>query len=278
MGMRATTRRLRFSLALAASVALVAACSDDDDGGGGSGGSSAQPEGGMTRMDSGATPQSDGGTPSESDGATTPMADTGPAPMPVTCDPGGECDPFDDAGTCGEEACLLGSSGLSCGALNDGAGAEGDDCSAPGDCGKGLACITVDGATRCVRLCPLDSVGHCGNEAACSGTTTAACVGFCRPLAMPCNIFAQDCEDAADSCTLALNEETDEHYTGCMPAGSGGEGASCANVAGCQKGLICVGGSCVKVCQSGGDGGTLACTGGRRCTGRSTAWDIPYCR
>lgn len=274
MRVRATTSVLAVVTGLGLA---LAGCGDDEDDGDGSS-ATPQPEGGMVSMD--ASMPRDGGaasTPTDDrDGAAPARRDTAPPPS-TTCEPTGACDPFEDAGTCGDEACQLAASGLVCGAVDDGAGGDGEACTTARDCQRGLACMSLSGGTRCVRLCPLGSVGHCGDDASCSGTTSAACVGFCRALPAPCDIFAQDCEDPAHACTLAINEETDERYTGCMPAGDGNEGSTCANVADCGKGLICVANSCVRVCQSG-DAGNLACTGGRSCTGTSQAWDIPYCR
>lgn len=252
----------------------------DDDGSGGSDGTgdgtgiseAGVGEGGMDGVstglvEGGVAPPMDGGTPDTGSGGDPPP--TGP------CVPSG-CDPFDegDAGTCDNGSCVVSNDGVaSCMPLIASPLSEGEQCASIDECAPGLGCVSFGGLPLCTQMCAARSVGQCGENRACSGRVNSDCVFYCRSLATPCDIYAQDCDSDDESCTLAINGETDDRYTGCQPLGSGVELDSCSSVVDCDRGLICVGNECRRVCNDDNP-----CADGRRCSGISNAWQIPYCR
>ena len=261
----------------AASLWLLVACGDDSGGGDGDTGepvADAGPTPGAQPMDGGptATATGDAGVADSGDAGAMP---TGPVAPGGPCEPVGECDPWEDGGVCDDGACQLTGSALRCGAVAPGAGGEGDPCEELADCRAGTTCLTLPGGPQCVRLCQLGTVGGCGEGASCSGTTSMDCLGHCRALPVPCDVLAQDCVGDDEACSLALNRETDERYTGCVPAGAGALDEACENIGDCGRGLVCIGSACRQVCDP--EGGEPTCPGGRRCNRRSTSWDVPYC-
>jgi len=271
---------------------MCAGCGDDDglpplrDGGpDGAAAPDGAPRDGSGGMDAHAT--SDGGPRSD----TGPIPDSGPAPdgsgadggpVSMPCMATGACDPF-DPGSCPGETCHPGTSGTECVPYST-AGAEGDACASGAECGPGLLCLSFGGSAgfTCHRMCPNGSIGFCAGGKACIGTIgTDTCIRICRPIPAPCDIFAQDCSDSTDTCTLASNPETGEPYTGCRPAGTQGAGDPCGGADGtCGHGLMCIRTDMVAACHQvcGPDGGTPTCSiAGESCSGFARTWMVPYC-
>lgn len=196
-----------------------------------------------------------------------------------TCEPVGDCDPF-DADPCPGAACRPKVDGTVCEMPDAPVLAEGDSCAVPDEdaCPAGTVCLDFGGGQRCHRLCRAGSVGTCGAGTACSTTVFGdACVKVCRSYPEPCDIFLQDCVDLADTCTLATHPETDERYTGCRPAGPQQRGQACGGASGtCGHGLICVSNLCREVCDPM-DGDPGCSDAGESCTGLSASYDIPFC-
>lgn len=240
------------------------------------------PDGGS---DVDAEPSDAGASVTDAEATDGSAMDAGPVSMPcmVTggCDPfsttscaaGSLCQPAPDGGT----ACITGAPTLL---------AEGATCTFGDECTAGTLCLNFGDGFKCQRMCPAGSIGFCAGETRCFGTIGDACIRICRPRATPCDIYAQDCMVATDTCTLATDPETGARYTGCRPAGMAGHLDPCGGGAGaCGHGLICIneavdGGTasrCRFVC--GADGGVPACTSaGEACTGFARSWSVPYCR
>lgn len=224
-------------------------------------------DGGVTSMDAGPV---DAGAP-----------DLGPVSMPCTAT--GACDPF-DLTSCGAGlSCRPNGTGMTeCLPIIAAPLEEGTACATARDCQPGLVCLDFGGGASCHRMCPRGSIGFCGGEDRCFGTLGDACVQVCRSRPEPCDIYAQDCPNPADACTLASDPETRAPYTGCRPNGMVGLGGFCGGMAGtCERGLICIregsASTCKQVC--GPDGGTPVCTAaGEACTGFARTWGVSYCR
>jgi hypothetical protein len=224
----------------------------------------------------------DGGAPPVDAGPP----DAGPpdlGPMSMPCTAAGACDPFDPTSCGAGLGCRLNDTGMTeCLPVIASPREEGSACTTSRDCQPGLVCLDFGGGFACNRMCPRGSIGFCGGEDRCFGTLGDACVQVCRPRPEPCDIYAQDCPNPADACTLASDPETRAPYTGCRPNGTVGIGGFCGGMAGsCQRGLICIregsSSTCKQVC--GPDGGTPACTAaGEVCTGFARTWGVSYCR
>ncbi|MFU8806341.1 MAG: hypothetical protein ACNA8W_21195, partial [Bradymonadaceae bacterium] len=95
---------------------------------------------------------------------------------------------------------------------------------------------------------------------------------------IPCDIYAQDCEDGL-ACVLQRHPVTNERGTYCGRAGDSGPGEACAEAGGpCQAGLICLRDgedtpTCHRVCS-----GDEECSGGAECKGQTSDLQIDYCR
>ncbi|NOY94730.1 MAG: hypothetical protein GXP55_26425 [Deltaproteobacteria bacterium] len=208
--------------------------------------------------------------------------DAGPVSMP--CTPVGACDPFDPTACADGEKCRVTATGTACQALTrTPALSEGATCTSDTDCAAGTWCVSFGADFICTATCAAGSIGQCGADATCLGRVGAeTCVRVCRPIPVRCDIFAQDCADAADACTLTRNSETRERYTGCLPDGTQARGEACGGSAGrCARGTICINMSgsttCRQVC--GADGGAPTCSAaGEACTGLARSWGVPYCR
>jgi hypothetical protein len=102
----------------------------------------------------------------------------------------------------------------------------------------------------------------------------------CRPLAPPCDIYAQDCDDPELACTLVTNFETGERYTGCRTPGTVALGGGCGGGMGsCAEGLICVRVEGVSTCHAvcNPEAGGPDCTTPATCSGMTTGWGVRYC-
>ncbi len=202
----------------------------------------------------------------------------------MPCTAIGACDPFDVSSCPSGQKCRVTDTGTECQDLTMTPPlGEDETCVRDQDCGPTFWCVSFDAAVgfTCRPMCPEGSIGHCGPDAACTGSIgMEACVRVCRSIPPRCNIFTQDCADAGDMCTLTTHPETRENYTGCRPEGTLGVDELCGGSLGrCVRGLICVReagvASCRQVC--GLAGGPPACAAGE-CTGLSRSWGVPYCR
>lgn len=258
---------MRFVLCFVVGLAL--ACGDDDDG----------PD---TGTDAGTDAPVDVGTDVPEDVAIPDAAEEDSAIDAGMCVPPGECDPFGADG-CGEgEVCVLRDTGRTeCREARDTADV-GEPCGRAEDCLPGLMCVNVGGEATCHQTCPGGSVGRCPAEERCSGSIGDDCVLFCRERPLPCDIYAQDCEDPGDACTFASDPETEERYTGCREAGPNGLGQPCGSEEGfCQEGFVCIRregvSTCHEVCDA--DDPDVMCTDdAEECVGLSTGWMVTYCR
>lgn len=273
---------------------LVMGCGDDDslprvdgsvriDGGGsdGGGGDGGGIDGGS--RDAGPRPDGSaadaGGTDaSASDGGT----DGGPVSMP--CMAAGACDPFDPSACPDGESCRPSTvGGTSCQPIIATPLGEDEPCSTPQDCAPGMLCLSFPGDAEftCQPMCAQGSIGACSDGKACFGTIGDPCIQICRPIAPPCDIYAQDCADAADTCTFARHPETDAPYTACRPAGTQGHGDPCGGMDGtCGHSLVCIRTDMITTCRYVCDpsGGSPTCTEpGETCTGLARTWMVGYC-
>lgn len=196
------------------------------------------------------------------------------------CVAAGACDPFDPT-SCGAQACRPHASGTACEDVSASPAGLGMPCLHVNDCEPGLTCLTfAPEGPLCHRMCPAGSVGACDTGYVCTGTFGDACIDVCRPLPTPCDIYAQDCASATDTCTLVRNAETMMPYTGCRPAGTQDEGMPCGGLSGsCGHGLICVGGASATNCRQVCDPSlpTDPCPAPTACTGLATTWGVHYC-
>lgn len=236
-------------------------------------------DGGSTSDDAG-PPSDDGGGVDAGPPGDAGDVDGGPVSMP--CMATGACDPFDPMGCPAGQKCRVLDTGTECQDLTMtpplGVGAT---CTSELDCGPGLWCVNFAGAFECTPMCPAGSIGACGADAACIGTVGAeACVRACRPIPSRCDIYAQDCADGGDMCTLTTNPETGENYTGCRMNGTLGLDEDCGGDLGrCERGLICIREGMATTCRQvcGPDGAAPTCGAGE-CTGLARSWGVPYCR
>lgn len=209
---------------------------------------------------------------------------TGDADLPDAgpCVASGACDPFDPT-SCGTMACRPSATGTMCAAIGATPVGIGHSCLRDSDCEAGLACLnfSVAEGALCHRMCPAHSVGACDTGYVCTGTFGDTCINACRPLPVACDIYAQDCPNATDTCTLVRNAETTVPYTGCRPAGTQDEGMPCGGSAGsCGHALICVAtpgapATCRQVCDPTRT--PTLCLGTEVCTGLATTWGVHYC-
>lgn len=215
------------------------------------------------------------------------VADTGLGDAAAGSDAGpcmaaGACDPFDPT-SCGTMACRPSATGTVCEAVSSTPASLGMPCLHANDCEPGLVCLTFSTADGpiCHQMCPAASIGACSAGYVCTGTFGDGCVNVCRPLPLPCDIYAQDCASTTDTCTLVRNAETGMPYTGCRPAGTQDEGMPCGGSAGaCGHALICIGtgvgtAACRQVCDSTVTPDT--CIAPAACTGLAPTWGVHYC-
>lgn len=152
--------------------------------------------------------------------------------------------------------------------LPAGAGTEGQTCSAPNGCGKGMFCLSG----KCTKYCYTDT--NCGGSNLCASLITvpgasefpSACftVTTCDPL-------LQNCPTTTDACSLTSSGPA------CVPGGSVAVNGTCTASAPCAKGSLCLvasqgatSGTCKAFCNL--DGGMPNC-GGAACQGLQ---GVPY--
>lgn len=276
------TRAIVVALAAAAAIGL-AGCGDDPGPSGGDGGSAGadagrDPDAGGARDDGGGVGD-DGGVGGDAGGGADAGAADGGGPVSMPCTASGSCDPFDPT-SCGAQACRRGMMGAECMDVITTPLAPGEACDRPDQCPRGTMCLNFGGGFHCERMCPEGSIGFCGAGSACTGTIGDTCIQICRPIAEACDIYAQDCADPSDTCTLATNPETGAPYTGCRPAGPRGAGETCGGTDGtCGHDLICIRVDMVATCRQpcDPDASVDECPSGQACTGTARTWMVGYC-
>jgi hypothetical protein len=193
----------------------------------------------------------------------------------------GACDPFVPT-ACGAKVCAVQLDGntacVTAAATLKGLGAT---CTLGTECAGGLDCVQIgaDPGPTCQRRCPKGSIGFCGGEARCTDFIVG-CIQFCVARDLPCNIYLQNCADAAKACSLSVDSETGARYTGCRPAGTGARGDRCDQGGTCGKGLLCVRESGVSTCRQicSPSGGSLPClAAGETCSGLTSTYQVTYC-
>lgn len=238
--------------------------------------------------DDGGSPEEDA-EPDDMDGGA-PEEDAGPDDMdggddgPPT-DPGGECDPFEqDCPMVDETAqvCIPIEGTPTCIREAVDPVAEDEACIG-GDCQAGLTCINwSDGRGQiCTRMCPrVEGAEFCGEDKICAGfIRTNQAIGLCQPPALTCDIYVQDCPEG-QACTFGRDSETNEPIFVCENAGPNAEGEVCSGGNGrCQAGLICIRddettSTCHAVCQDDDE----CQIDGQACAGRSSTWQVTFCR
>lgn len=228
-----------------------------------------------------AGPGEDVGDEPQMDAEVDPGGDDAGPPT----DPGGECDPF--AQDCPPEddvaqVCIPVDGTPTCIREPPDAVGEDGEC-VGGDCQAGLTCINWSDARGqiCTRMCPrVGGEEFCGEEKVCAGFIRSnPAIGLCQPPASTCDIYAQDCPEG-EACTFGRDSETDEPIFVCENAGPNAEGDPCSGGNGrCQAGLICIRddettSTCHAICQSDDE-----CTiDGQACAGRSSTWQVTFCR
>lgn len=199
-------------------------------------------------------------------------------------DPGGECDPF--VQDCplvegAEQQCVPINGEPTCINANPDQVGEDEECQG-GDCAAGFTCVNwSDGRGQiCTRMCPPGDDGACGPGKVCSAWLQSnQAIGICRPPAETCDIYAQDCPDGM-ACTFGRDPQTEEPIFVCERAGENDQGDLCSNGNGrCQAGQICIRddettSTCHKICQASEE-----CDFGEQtCSGRSSTWQVTFCR
>jgi hypothetical protein len=219
---------------------------------------------------------------------SAPPADTGPAvdadldgAVRMPCMATGACDPFDTS-SCPGQACRATATGTMCMDISSTPVDEHGTCARDSDCNPGLACLDFgDGrGFVCYRMCADGSTGSCATNEACTGTFGDTCIRACRPIPLPCDIYAQDCANSTDTCTFVRNPETNEPYTGCRAAGTQLEGQPCGGSSGsCGHDLVCIAGGGVNTCHQVCDPAVMpaVCPTGQACTGFARTWMVGYC-
>lgn len=250
-----------------------------EEGRGDGGGGATRPDGGASGAAGATGAASDGGTPVHAScDLTSSRCAPGQACMLVDAETGrSEC----RAGAChllGEEC----GAGMKCGydfsapggpvraCLPAGTTPEGAPCGEAegGDtCVRGTTCLRLDerSAPVCTRFC-LPVPGACPEAQSCVGAATIPGTDerplVCAPTPAQCDVLAQDCPAAGDTCYPVAVTSTREAL--CLPAGPTPAGGSCdASAPTCVKGAICVtstvgsrDGRCVVLCDLANARGT----------------------
>jgi hypothetical protein len=130
-------------------------------------------------------------------------------------------------------------------------------------------------------MCNRVDGSECGADKVCnSWIQTNPAIGLCTPRPDTCDIYAQDCPGEGDGCTFGRDPDTNDPIFVCEPSGPQGQGALCSGGGGrCMEGLICIReeddmSRCHKVCE-----GDDACDfNDQTCSGRSSTWQVTFCR
>jgi hypothetical protein len=179
--------------------------------------------------------------------------------------PDAGCDPFLHCGCGTAQKCTAGTVGLECVAA--GARTAGQVCGADSECERGTLCVPFLGVTQCLRFC--DAAHACPGGEACyvvvADRGQRAVAEACGPT---CDLLAQDCPASGLGCFTSQKECAPERGV-CLAPGGGAQGATCASMADCAAGNLCIdpGGPappiCAKICGRKGTGPT--CTVGTTC-------------
>lgn len=236
-------------------VALTAAgCSSSEDTAAGSGGADAGPK---VILDGGGTiPDAPNGESLCQKGACNYQKQD--------CPSGGSCLPTDQPPATGDwpPQCF-----------SAGAKAEGESCSAWGDCVAGYFCLGISGAAdggvvpgTCHKLCCGGDWSACGPNESCIQQVYLVRPGGTEPIYANADVCApvNDC-DVLDptSCsdkpgrTCQIADPTGN--VACMPAGNVGVGQPCGPGKVCQAGFACVDDACRRLCKAVEGGGEPAC-------------------
>jgi hypothetical protein len=204
----------------------------------------------------------------------------------VPTDPGGECDPFGQDCPQSEEGdaqqCIPVNGVPTCVTMRAEVAGEDEPCEGAPDCGPGMTCINwSDGRGQlCTVMCQRDSGEPCGPQKSCSSWIQSnEAIGLCAPLPDTCDIYAQDCAQG-EACTFGRDPDTNDPIFVCEAAGDQGDGELCSNGNGrCQAGLICIReeddmSRCHRVCPED----DAVCDNEQTCSGRSSTWQVTFCR
>lgn len=239
---------------LVALVALAGCTSTTDVGDGGVVPDVPTIEGGTIRPDA---------TAEDAAGPDGSRADAGPS-----CP--GACDPRVARSCSGTASCTLGI-GLPMCVPALGAGARGDACSSPDECGAGLGCFRdrATGLGSCERACcPLDGAGcepteRCGGAGELVGGERTAW-GQCGPV-RSCDVLAPVACTEREGCFIVDPSGATE----CRLAGLAAAGEACERPEDCAAGLFCGGlgpRTCLVVCELAA---ARACPDLSRCVAQS---------
>jgi hypothetical protein len=210
------------------------------------------------------------------DGGSSNSVDAAQCLTGVSCNPVG-------TNTCGpDKACRVIQSTIACESIAGVPIVAGQNCQFSEQCAHGLVCINLGKGATCTKLCPAGSKGFCGASAACSIEITGQpCINMCVALAVPCNIYDVSICGVGQKCGLARNPETAERYTGCTAAGQFKVGDPCSADTQCLAGTVCVSVNGVSRCQQvcGPNNTNPVCLfGGQTCTGKTSQYDVSYCK
>lgn len=222
-------------------------------------------------LDTGTSTRTDGGLSSDGGG---PVPDAG---MVVD-----ECNPItQDCADPTKHLCVvepvMAGSGTSCVEPSTTAVALNGLCTAF-QCAPGLGCVRTGTAARCLQICDRTSGAPCstlGTDFDCRLSIRGTNWGACQQLPPLCDIFTQAPCGAGQACQ-PVQRFGGSFEIRCRGAGTGTEGMSCENGAGCVRGLVCVHESSGTLCRKPCRENMNDCTAPQTCSG--TVLSIRYCR
>ena len=171
------------------------------------------------------------------------------------------------------QGCYLSGATRTCAAA--GATAVGAGCTTASDCTPGSGCLNVSrDPTRAVNMC----LAHCDTDTDCPaggvcGSITdsaGAVIPMTGACSLNCNLMTGGgCLAGSRCAAFGGTPTTPTWHTNCTgPIGTGGSGAACTDVSGCQPGLSCVGMRCLRWCTNPGVLGTAGgCLASQACFG-----------
>ncbi len=206
------------------------------------------------------------------DATTTDAAatvDAPPGPDAGVDAPPVACTLVPQAGCAGGRACDLADHGTTtCREVSSG-GIDDDACAAAAQCAAGYSCLATAGQGSCLAFCRND-----GDCAPASGSRCAIRLSDGAGTPIPGGVFcSQACSPRTGAgCPATWNcapiDDAAGDLTRCVPAGTGGVGASCASVRDCRIGHLCVERGATTTCERSCRVGVAGdCTGGASCQG-----------